>query len=125
MQSVIHDLRIHSEKGLGSTYHTTLISPACFDRYNDGVIQASILRSASPIELNYAVDYDFSRKMTDVVCSVIDHWNVEQGEAALEFLIAIWTKRMQLEPSHRDEVAGLYKEAMPDEMKFILRRLKD
>jgi hypothetical protein len=126
VHAVIHDLRTRSDdKGLGSTYHTTLISPACFDRYNDGVIQASILRSASPAELNYAVDSDFSRKMTDVVRSIIEHWNVEQGEAALEFLIAIWTKRMQLEPAHAIEIENLCQEDMPEEMQFILRHLND
>lgn len=68
MQSILHDLRARSDdKGLGSTYHTTVINPACFDRYNDGVIQASLLRAASPLELNYSIDDAFSRKMTDVI----------------------------------------------------------
>lgn len=124
IQSVLHDLRIRSdERGLASTYHTTLISPACFDRYNDGVIQASILRAAKPTELNYTVDVDFSRRMTDVVLAVLNSWNSHQGEAALEFLIAIWTGRMQLADEHVKEINLVNKEHMPEEMCFIIEQL--
>ena len=125
IQSVLHDLRIRSdEKGLASTYHTTLVSPACFDRYNDGVIQASLLRAAKPTELNYAVDTDFSRRMADVVLAVINSWNNDQGEAALEFLIAIWTGRMQLVDEHLKEITHVNIEHMPEEMRFLMERLK-
>jgi len=125
IQSVLHDLRIRSdEKGLASTYHTTLISPACFDRYNDGVIQASLLRAAKPTELNYTVDVDFSRRMADVVLAVLNSWNTDQGEAALEFLIALWTGRMQLVDEHVKEITHVDKEFMPEEMRFLIERLK-
>lgn len=126
IQSILHDLRLRSdEKGLASTYHTTLISPACFDRYNDGVIQACLLRAAKPSELNYAIDDDFSRKMTDVVLSVLDNWDNDQGEGALEFLIAIWTGRMKLIDEHIKDICALDKEQMPDEMRFILEQLRN
>ncbi|CAH1906104.1 conserved hypothetical protein [Candidatus Nitrotoga sp. HW29] len=125
IQSVLHDLRIRSdERGLASTYHTTLISPACFDRYNDGVIQASLLRAAKPTELNYTVDADFSRRMTDVVLAVLHSWNNDQGEAALEFLIAIWTGRMELVDEHLKEIIYVDKKHMPEEMRFIIEQLK-
>jgi len=125
IQSVLHDLRICSdERGLASTYHTTLISPACFDRYNDGVIQASLLRAAKPTELNYTVDVDFSRRMADVVLAVLNSCNNDQGEAALEFLIAIWTGRMQLVDEHINELANVDKKNMPEEMCFIIDRIK-
>jgi len=125
IQSVLHDLRIRSdERGLASTYHTTLISPACFDRYNDGVIQASLLRAAKPRELNYTVDVDFSRRMADVVLAVLNSWNADQGEAALEFLIALWTGRMQLVDEHVKEIAHVDKALMPEEMRFLIERLK-
>ena len=124
IQSVLHDLRIRSdERGLASIYHTTLISPACFDRYNDGVVQAAILRAAKPTELNYTVDIDFSRRMTDVVLAVLNSWNSDQGEAALEFLIAIWTGRMQLADEHVKEISLVNKENMPEEMCFIINQL--
>jgi hypothetical protein len=125
MQAIIHDLRSRSdEKGLASTYHATVISPACFDRYNDGVIQACLLRAASPLELNYSVDDDFSRRMTDVIFSVLDNYNSVQGEAALEFLIALWTGRLQLNTIHVKEIIDRYKgHDLPDEMRFLVAQL--
>jgi hypothetical protein len=130
IQSVLHDLRLGSdEKGLASTYHTTLISPVCFDRYNDGVIQACLLRAAKPVELNYAVDSEFSRQMADVIYSVISNWRNPQGEATLEFLLALWTGRLQLIDAHLAELLTLLTDEirtdMPDEMLFILKQITD
>lgn len=130
IQSVLHDLRLGSdEKGLASTYHTTLISPVCFDRYNDGVIQACLLRAAKPVELNYAIDSEFSRQMTDVIYSVVSNWNNPQGEATLEFLLALWTGRLQLIDAHLAELLTLLTDEirtdMSGEMLFILKQITD
>ncbi len=128
IQSLLHDLRIKSdENGLASTYHTTLISPACFDRYNDGVIQACLLRSAKPVELNYAVDEEFSRQMTDVLHSVISNWSNNQGEASLEFLLALWLGRLQLLETHIEDLLRLLNDEIPKmsiEMQFILKQIQ-
>lgn len=97
IQALIHDLRCKVGKdGLDNFYHVTVISPACFDRYNDGVIQAALLRSANPTELDYSVSDDFSRKMLGVIVSIVENHAVEQGEAALEFLLAMWIGTMRL-----------------------------
>ena len=130
IQSVLHDLRIGSDQnGLSSTYHTTLISPACFDRYNDGVIQACLLRAAKPVELNYAVDSKFSRQMTDVIYSVISNWSNPHGEATLEFLLALWTERLRLIDDHlKNLLSNLTHEIrtdMPEEMLFFLKQITD
>ena len=125
VQCVLHDLRNASdEKGLATTYHTTLISPANFDRYNDGVIQASLLRAALPVELDYRVDAVFSRQMTDVILSVIENWNNAQGEGSLEFLLALWTQRLRLNDDHLAEIIKLKNAAMPEAIKFLLDRLQ-
>ncbi|WP_334168787.1 hypothetical protein [Methylobacter sp.] len=128
IQSVLHDLRLGSDKkGLASTYHTTLISPVCFDRYNDGVIQACLLRAAKPVELNYAVDSECSRQMTDVIYSVISNWNNPQGEATLEFLLALWTGRLRLLDIHLKELLkplpGEILMKIPAEIRFILKQI--
>lgn len=121
ISAVLHDLRIGSdEKGLASTYHTTLISPACFDRYNDGIIQACLLRAAKPVELNYAVDSEFSRQMTDVLLSIISNWENSQGEASLEFLLALWIGRLQLVDTHVKELLELKGDNMPEDMRFMM-----
>lgn len=126
IQCVLHDLRNPNESGgLASTYHTTLISPANFDRYNDGVIQACLLRSALPVELDYRVDPAFSRRMTDVILSVIINWDNEQGEATLEFLMALCSQRLQLVEEHLREIFMLKSDEMNDEITFLFDRLDD
>jgi len=121
IQTVLHDLR--SKQDLGKPYHTTLISPACFDRYNDGVIQACLLRAAKPIELNYTVDHDASRKMCDIITSIIKNWENEQGEASFEFLMAICSKRLSLIPEHLIQISSLSKDEMPEALKFLIRKV--
>lgn len=124
VQSVLHDLRNKSENnGLATSYHTTLISPTNFDRYNDGVIQACLLRAARPVEMNYRLDSIFSRQMTDVILSVLRNWNNEQGEAALEFLMALWSKRLRVEDEHLREILQVQDDGMTDELKFIFADL--
>ncbi|MDP3270233.1 hypothetical protein [Limnobacter sp.] len=124
IQSVLHDLRNRSENNsLATPYHTTLISPANFDRYNDGVIQSCLLRAARPVEMDYRVDSIFSRQMTDVILSILRNWNNEQGEAALEFLIALCTKRLRIEDIHLREILEILKIADNPELNFIYQLL--
>ncbi|RUO31233.1 hypothetical protein [Aliidiomarina soli] len=121
IQSLIHDLRASSEKGLSTSYHTTLISPVCFDRFNDGVIQACILRAAKPIELNYAIDETYSRQITDIILSCISNLDNDQGEGTLEFLMAIWLERLCLKPSHLRELCET--KTMNKTVNFLLGKI--
>ena len=123
IQAILHDLRMRSDSGLATTYHSTLISPVCFDRYNDGVIQACLLRAAKPIELNYAVDEIYSRQMTDIIISIIKNWDNPQGEASLEFLFALWAGQIKLLDGHLKEITALETDGMPDHIIFILKKL--
>lgn len=121
IQCVLHDLRNASEdNGLSTTYHTTLISPANFDRYNDGVIQACLIRSALPVELDYRVDPIFSRQMTDIILSILANWNNAQGEALLEFLLALWTKRLRINNAHINEILNFNRDGLPEVVNFLL-----
>lgn len=123
IQAILHDLRMKSDSGLATTYHSTLISPVCFDRYNDGVIQACLLRAAKPIELNYAVDEIYSRQMTDIIISIIKNWDNPQGEASLEFLFALWAGQLKVLDGHLKEIIALAANGMPDDVVFILEKL--
>lgn len=126
IQCVMHELRNRTEgNGLFTTYHTTLLSPVNFDRYNDGVIQACLLRAALPVELNYRLDSVFSRQMTDVILSVLNNWNSEQGEACLEFLFALWSGRLMLLEDHTNEIIKCHTDNMSDEIKFMLKQIKN
>lgn len=85
-----------SDKLYSDDYQRAVLSPECFARFNDGIIQASLLRGANPIELDYSVDMSISKKMKDILIRIIQSAKKERGEALLEFLIALATKRMQL-----------------------------
>jgi hypothetical protein len=79
-----------------SPFHQSLLAPACFGRYNDGIIQSSLLRAALPSELHYAADASLSRSMFGVISQVLEGWAAPKGEAAIEFLVALCTRRMSL-----------------------------
>jgi hypothetical protein len=93
-----------------STEHVrTLINPWDFDRYNDGVIQAALLRAALPAEIDYSVDVSQSADMCAVVKAVIENAGNPAGEATLEFLLALALGRLKLVPSHAREVISAAK----------------
>ena len=127
IQAIMHDLRLkNTDTGLESTYHSTVLSPICFDRYNDGIIQACLLRSATPAELNYTIDEYFSRQMTDILVSIIESWKIAQGEGCLEFLMALATKRMKILPLDLLRVLKLFHlPDMNETVKFLLRHTAD
>lgn len=74
----------------------TVLSGETFTRYNDGVIQAAILRAALPIELNYCDTPEESRFVSDLIRQMVDYSDRQQGEALGEFLLAILLGRMKL-----------------------------
>lgn len=69
--------------------HGYALHPAVFDRFNDPVIQAAIIRAAEPGELHYATDDDASRAVGDLLLFVLRNVGVEAGDAAYEFLLAL------------------------------------
>jgi hypothetical protein len=88
----------------------SILDPANFNRFNDGIIQASILRAANPEELSYGIDYDLSQEMTNTLETVIKYNNDEQGEALVEFLFAIATKKLTLKKIHLQKIIDLINE---------------
>jgi hypothetical protein len=76
-----------------------VLSPSNFLRFNDGVIQAAILRAARDGELNYASTEDgvYSAAMADHILKMIDRAEAEEGEALCEFILAIAVGGLRLE----------------------------
>lgn len=69
--------------------HGYALHPAVFDRFNDPVIQAALIRAAEPGELNYTTDADASRAVADLLWFVLSNIRSEAGGAAYEFLLAL------------------------------------
>ncbi|WP_226531960.1 hypothetical protein [Microbacterium paraoxydans] len=69
--------------------HGYALHPAVFDRFNDPVIQAALIRASEPGELNYTTDEDASRAVADLLWFVLSNIGGEAGDAAYEFLLAL------------------------------------
>lgn len=107
ISSVLNNLRnvdehVHCLKQ--SEYVRNVIDPGNFNRFNDGIIQASILRSAKAGELSYNIDENLSSKMKSILDKIIDEHRSPQGEALLEFLYALATKKLLLKKEHLFEL---------------------
>lgn len=109
--SVINNLR-HIDKGdkriIQEEHIRTLLSPINFDRYDDGVIQASILRSATSNELNYKLDKSHSHAMMNFLLKMVgNHKDELTSEGLVEFLFALSVKKLKLHDLHLNQITEL------------------
>jgi hypothetical protein len=107
--ALIHHMRSHLDGGprLGLQPHAhTVIKPDNFERFNDGVIQAALLRAARPDELDYGADEEQSQRMQAIVTHSFKHAHADAGEAAIEFALALGMGRMTLDAQTYAHVVG-------------------
>lgn len=90
---IAHDARLSSE-----VFQHVVLSPDCFSRFNDGVIQAALLRGCFRSELDYRGDAALSDEMAAICLRIIQSHNLERGEASVEFLMALACGRLRIEP---------------------------
>jgi len=77
-------------------FYRTLLSPENFGRFNDAVIQASLLRAARPSELDFTDNRAASRDAARMIRRIVESARTPRGEAAAEFLIALATGHLRL-----------------------------
>ena len=99
--SVLQQLRANSHKAQKSAiksnwFQQTLLAPGNFGRFNDDIIQASILRAAQPYEMNLADAPVDSRELGRLIRRIVLAANTERGGAAAEFLLALAIGRLRL-----------------------------
>jgi len=82
-----------------------VVDPHNFNRFNDGIIQACILRSSSPAELSYHIDDELSGEMKNILEKIIDQHKTPQGEGLIEFLYAISIEKLILKKDHLQELS--------------------
>jgi hypothetical protein len=117
MLAILHRLRSAEPDGSALVQHEhnrTVLSPANFARFNDGVIQAALLRAARPGELDYSHDDVLSAQMLGLVRRVIEHMNEDEGEAAPEFLLAFVREQFKLTSDHTEELLSFLGEVRDD-----------
>lgn len=125
----LENTNIQNERSLmQSNYVRNLISPEVFLRYNDGVIQAAILRVGKPEHFSYDIDADSNLKMKTILLSIVDQFHNEHGEAILEFLLAIALKKMRLKKDDTIEVltaaSKINNDVISGFSKLVLRHLE-
>lgn len=108
-----------------SAYVRNLLSPSNLNRFNDGIIQASILRSSTDAELNYSLDDSVSREMCSMLITTIKYWQQEQGEALLEFLLALASKKMKLVKSDTKEILNILEAIKNPIVKFYAKIINE
>lgn len=85
-------------------YKRAVISPDCFKRFSDGVIQSAILRAAREQELSYTnCAESVSAQMRDVITNLLNGPE-NSAQAVPEFLLAIALNKLNLHPEHEMEV---------------------
>jgi hypothetical protein len=99
--SVLQQLRANAHRGGKSAiksnwFQQTILAPENFGRFNDDIIQASILRAAYPFEMNLADTPAASRELGRLINRIVNAAAHNRGGAAAEFLLAIATERLRL-----------------------------
>jgi hypothetical protein len=97
------EFRLHT-----GTLQQVVLDPENFARYDDGVIQAALLRAALPSELDYRGNLAASTYMHDFLCRMSRYVGEERSEAVLEFLTALATGRLRLEDAHLEKVRACF-----------------
>jgi hypothetical protein len=85
---------------LGSGYIIRQLDPLLFDRFNEGIIQASILRTAKPRELDYSAADDKSRIIGSLIERMLMLPEAEESKGLPEILLALCTKKLQVKKDH-------------------------
>ncbi|MGD9662709.1 MAG: hypothetical protein AB7U63_15695 [Porticoccaceae bacterium] len=101
ISSVLQRLRanafgLNERRIISNWFQQTILAPGNFARFNDDVIQASILRAAYSYELNYSDTVAESRELGRLLRRIIVACQSPRGGAASEFLLALATRRLQL-----------------------------
>lgn len=127
--SIINNLRNSSDLSrslIQTEYVRNILEPGNFNRFNDGVIQSSILRLATKNELSYHLEYDISKNMFDILSIMIKNYQTTQAEALFEFLYALTTQKMTLKKQHLEKLCLLIKENIRNEVyNLFVRYIED
>lgn len=125
---VLHALRNSdnvSDKLFSKPYHRAVIAPENFTKFNDGVLQSSLLRASRKDELNYMSDRKCSQEMTEIICEFIKIYKQPKAEALMEFFIALLTKSLVLCTDNLEEIFRTVKDSdIPEEYKVIIKYIE-
>lgn len=87
---------------VSSLHETVVLDTENFLRFNDGVLQASLLRAAHPYELDYSGSYELSEMMREFLEKVFLSAGGSYGQAALEFGLALASGHLRLSQKDKE-----------------------
>ena len=88
----------------------SVIDPSMFSRFSDGVLQAALLRALSSSELDFSDSELLSRQFGTITTSVLKNCDNRAGEAALEFLAAVASRKVSLRERDRASIVKVVRE---------------
>ena len=114
LQNCREDRDLPIEKRLASqTLQQVLLDPNIFLQYDDGAIQASILRAAFDAELDYSHDAHLSRRALGVLEHILTGLERTKGEASAEFLVAVLTGKLRLTQADLEKLSQFLNQLKP------------
>ena len=99
ISSILQNLRTGTKDGknpLGGGYIIRQLDPLLFDRFNEGIIQASLLRCAKPLELDYRRDIQKSTIVGSLIERMLANPDSPESSGLAEFLLALCLKKLQI-----------------------------
>lgn len=126
--AILHSLRL--KDGTGHSLHQhehvrRVLSPRNFERFNDGIIQASLLRAAHIAELNYSTSRALSDDMAHILDSIFEQRLTEIGEATMEFLLALAMRKLRIDDPAVNFLINKHASAMDDPIsKQLWKRIR-
>ena len=110
ISSVLQRLRTVKRKDgiapLSEGYIIRQLDPLLFDRFNEGIIQSSVLRAAKARELDYSASDSKSRIVGSLIERMIKYPDSKESEALPEFLLALCTGKLQIKKDHPVQIVG-------------------
>lgn len=104
ISSILQKLRTETDKSgikpLGDGYIIKQLDPLLFDRFNEGIIQASVLRCAKSKELDYRDSDTQSKIIGSLIERMLKHPDSKESSGLSEFLLALCLKRLQIKKNH-------------------------
>lgn len=105
MSSALQFAREHKDSSIrlrSSLHEAVLLDPENFLRFNDSVLQASLLRGANSYELDFSMSPELSQAMRDFLEKVFLNHSSPYGAAALEFAAALASRHLKLTSDDTD-----------------------
>jgi hypothetical protein len=117
ISTLINKLRYSKNNGkclIQTAYIRNVIDPHNFHRFNDGIIQAAILRAANEKELSYNIDESLSYEILTILTNLISHHGDVYGESLMEFILAIGLRKLKMTDDHINDFFEQIKKYVTD-----------